>query len=161
MQTDRRARPVLDLADMMNRLPAAVVGSLAGAPAGAPRQNRRLPERILVAAHQACDLGDLDVAAQLLSILETVVGHGKAGPGRATAEPGRRRVMESLIAAHQRLWHLRHGDELAGSIASHRTGDGSLHPDFQDAAGFSERSTFRENTGFHETLDMTDFQPNA
>jgi hypothetical protein len=160
MQTDRRARPVLDLADMMNRLPAAVVGSLAGVTAGAPRQNRRLPERILVAAHQACDLGDLDVAAQLLSILETVVGQGRAGPGRP-AEPGRRRVMESLIAAHQRLWHLRHADELASSIASHRTGAGSLHPDFQDAAGFPERPTFQENPGFHESLDMTDFQPNA
>ena len=141
MQTDSRTRPVLDLADMMNGLPPAVAGSLTGLPGAAPRQNRRLPERILVAAHQACDLGDLDVAAQLLSILETVVGQAR-GP----ADPGRRRVMESLIAAHQRLWHLRHADELAA---------GASNP----AAGMIARPLPGRQAapGFHEPLDMTDF----
>ena len=158
MQTDSRIRPVLDLADMMSGLPAAVAGSLTGLPGMVPRQNRRLPERILVAAHQACDLGDLDVAAQLLSILETVVGHAK-GHARGAPDPGRRRVMESLIAAHQRLWHLRHADELAANIGRPAGGvPGSSFarklPDFSDGADFPEAP------GFHEAPDQTDFHPN-
>ena len=151
MQTDSRSRPALDLADMMNGLPPAIAGSLSGfAGAAAPRQNRRLPERILVAAHQACDLGDLDVAAQLLSILETVVGQAR-GP----ADPGRRRVMESLIAAHQRLWHLRHADELTASVADDAAGP--------LMAGMVARKLPPQHNaaGFHEPLDMTDFRPGA
>ena len=148
MQTDSRTRPVLDLAELMIGLPPSVAGSLSNAQPGAPRQNRRLPERILVAAHQACDLGDLDVAAQLLSILETVVSQAR-GP----ADPARRRLMESLIAAHQRLWHLRHADLAAGSAASVTAGMSARplpRPDAGAASG---------TLGFHEPLDMTDFRP--
>ena len=132
METETRTSLVPDLADLISGLPQAIAGGLAGLPGTAPRQNRRLPERILVAAHQACDLGDLDVAAQLLSILETVVGQTR-GP----VDPARRRTMESLIAAHQRLWHLRHVGESAGSQAA-----SSSH-------------------GFHEPLDMASFHPTA
>ncbi len=132
METETRTSLVPDLADLISGLPPAVAGGLAGLPGTAPRQNRRLPERILVAAHQACDLGDLDVAAQLLSILETVVGQTR-GP----VDPARRRTMESLIAAHQRLWHLRHVGEAAGAQAT-----ASPH-------------------GFHEPFDMASFQPTA
>ncbi len=130
METETRNSLAPDLADLISSLPPAVAGGLAGLPGAAPRQNRRLPERILVAAHQACDLGDLDVAAQLLSILETVVGQTR-GP----VDPARRRTMESLIAAHQRLWHLRHVGEAAGSM------------------------TTTSPHGFHEPFDMAGFQP--
>ncbi len=130
METETRTSLVPDLADLISGLPPAVAGGLTGLPGTAPRQNRRLPERILVAAHQACDLGDLDVAAQLLSILETVVGQTR-GP----VDPARRRTMESLIAAHQRLWHLRHVGEAPGSQAA------------------------ATSHGFHEPLDMASFQP--
>ena len=130
METETRISLVPDLADLMSGLPPAVAGGLAGLPGAAPRQNRRLPERILVAAHQACDLGDLDVAAQLLSILETVVGQTR-GP----VDPARRRTMESLIAAHQRLWHLRHVGEVTAPQAA------------------------AAPQGFHEPFDMTGFQP--
>ncbi len=71
------------------------------------RQVRRLPERLLVAAHQACDLGALDVAASLLSVTEVVLMQPQLGsPG------GHRRAVEGLVAAHERLWHLRRADHV-------------------------------------------------
>ncbi len=79
------------------------------------RQVRRLPERLLVAAHQACDLGALEVAANLLSITEVVLLQPQLG------SPGaHRRAVEGLVAAHERLWHLRRAghvdpDPFAGS----------------------------------------------
>ena len=72
------------------------------ATAALPRQHRRLPERILVAAHQACDLGDLDVAVRLLAVLETVLMQPPA-----SNLPSFKRTIEGLVAAHQRPWHLR------------------------------------------------------
>ena len=134
MQTDMRATDVLDLSDLMHGLPATVSRALGVQTGTAPRQSRRLPERILVAAHQACDLGDLDIAAQLLSILETVIGQ-RSG----SVDPGRRRVMESLIAAHQRLWHLRHGEATGEELATRAQSpiqSFGLH-ERQDAAGFN------------------------
>lgn len=129
MQTETRTGSVFDLAKMMDSLPPAVAGGLAGMSGAVPRQNRRLPERILIAAHQACDLGDLDVAAQLLSILETIVGQSR-GP----VDPVRRRVMESLIAAHQRMWHLRYAEG-------------------------TEAVPSRASPGFHEAVGLVDFKP--
>ena len=128
MQSESRAGLSVELADIMSGLQPALAGGAAGLSNGAPRQNRRLPERILVAAHQACDLGDLDVAAQLLSILETVIGQARGRP-RAPVDPGRRRIMESLIAAHQRLWHLRHAEaaEAAPPRASNTTSPYGFH----------------------------------
>lgn len=72
------------------------------APSLAPRQQRRLPERILVAAHQACDLGELQVAGSLLSVLEVVLMHPNAASPSA-----HRRTIEGMVAAYERLWHLR------------------------------------------------------
>ena len=70
--------------------------------ATAPRQTRRLPDKILVAFHSACDQGDFEVAESLLRVLETMLTRRPLPPGSA-----RRRNMESLVAAHERLWHLR------------------------------------------------------
>lgn len=75
------------------------------APPLAPRQQRRLPERILVAAHQACDLGELQVAGSLLSVLEVVLMHPNA-----TSPSAHRRTIEGMVAAYERLWHLRRAD---------------------------------------------------
>lgn len=66
-----------------------------------PRQSRRLSDKILVAFHQACDQQDLEVAEQLLRVVETLLHRPAAG------DPNRRRSLDSLVAAHERLWHLR------------------------------------------------------
>ena len=68
-----------------------------------PRHSRRLSDKILVAFHHACDVMDLEVADQLLQLLETMTTR------RPRPEDGnRRRSIEGLVAAHERLWHLRH-----------------------------------------------------
>ncbi len=74
-------------------------------PAGgsAPRQGRRLSDKILVAFHHACDAQDLVVAEQLLKTLESMLTR-RGVP----SEQNRRKALESLVAAHERLWHLRH-----------------------------------------------------
>ena len=77
-----------------------------GAPAHTPRYTRRLSDKILIPFHQACDQADYDVAEQLLRILETMMER------RQTAtDSNRRRAIESLVAAHERLWQLRHPDQ--------------------------------------------------
>jgi hypothetical protein len=68
-----------------------------------PRYARRLSDKILIAFHQACDQEEFEVAKQLLDVLEFMVMR----PAR-TPDGRERRVKESLIAAHERLWHIRH-----------------------------------------------------
>ena len=70
---------------------------------GAPRYTRRLSDKILIAFHHACDQSDFEVAEQLLHILEMMLTRRPFSP-----DGTRRRNMESLVAAHERLWHLRH-----------------------------------------------------
>jgi len=74
-----------------------------GAAGTVPRYTRRLSDKILIAFHHACDQGDFEVAEQLLHILEMMLTRRPMLPGG-----NRRRNMESLVAAHERLWHLRH-----------------------------------------------------
>jgi hypothetical protein len=71
--------------------------------AGAPRYSRRLSDKVLIAFHHACDQADFEVAEQLLHILERMLTRRPLTP-----DGTRRRNMESLVAAHERLWHLRH-----------------------------------------------------
>ncbi|MBN9511354.1 MAG: hypothetical protein J0I21_19885 [Alphaproteobacteria bacterium] len=81
---------------------SAEAGAATGA--GAPiRQGRRLSDKILAAFHHACDQSDLEVAEQLLRTLELLVMRRPLTP-----EANRRRSLEGLVAAHERLWHLRH-----------------------------------------------------
>jgi hypothetical protein len=70
---------------------------------GAPRYSRRLSDKVLIAFHHACDQADFEVAEQLLHILERMLTRRPLTP-----DGTRRRNMESLVAAHERLWHLRH-----------------------------------------------------
>jgi hypothetical protein len=72
-------------------------------PSGLPRYTRRLSDKILIAFHHACDQADFEVAEQLLHILEMMLTRRPLTP-----DGTRRRNMESLVAAHERLWHLRH-----------------------------------------------------
>jgi len=68
-----------------------------------PRYTRRLSDKILIAFHHACDQADFEVAESLLQVLEMMVTRRPLTP-----DGTRRRSMESLVAAHERLWHLRH-----------------------------------------------------
>lgn len=71
--------------------------------APAPRHTRRLSGKILIAFHHACDQGDFEVAEELLRILEMMLTRRPASP-----DANRRKNLESLVAAHERLWLLRH-----------------------------------------------------
>lgn len=75
----------------------------AGGEAGAPRHSRRLSDKVLLAFHQACDQGEYEIAEQLLHVLEKIVA--RPGP---TPDLNRRRGLDGLVAAHERLWLLRH-----------------------------------------------------
>jgi hypothetical protein len=70
---------------------------------GPPRYTRRLSDKILIAFHHACDQADFEVAEQLLHVLEMMLTRRPLTP-----DGTRRRNMESLVAAHERLWYLRH-----------------------------------------------------
>ncbi|HEY8611082.1 MAG TPA: hypothetical protein VIL69_07305 [Roseomonas sp.] len=74
-------------------------------PPAAPRHTRRLTDKILIAFHHACDQGDYEVAEEMLRILEMMITRRAASP-----DTNRRKNMESLVAAHERLWLLRHPD---------------------------------------------------
>jgi hypothetical protein len=67
------------------------------------RHSRRLSDKVLIAFHQACDQGDYEIAEQLLHVLETILKNRQVVP-----DQNRRRSMDSLVAAHERLWFLRH-----------------------------------------------------
>lgn len=86
------------------------VGGRESSSGGTPRYTRRLSDKILIAFHHACDQADFEVAEQLLHILEMMLTRRPLTP-----DGTRRRNMESLVAAHERLWHLRHphtGDDI-------------------------------------------------
>jgi hypothetical protein len=90
-----------------NRYPPArriILVSQAGA-GGAPRYERRLSDKILIAFDHACDQGELEVAELLLRVVEMLL---KLRP--TVPDGSRRRNEESLIAAHERLWSLQHPD---------------------------------------------------
>jgi hypothetical protein len=67
------------------------------------RYTRRLSDHVLIAFHHACDQGDIEAARRLLDVLEFMVRRPPRGPGG-----GERRARESLVAAHERLWHIQH-----------------------------------------------------
>ena len=73
---------------------------------GTPRYTRRLSDKILIAFHHACDQADFEVAEQLLRILEMMLTRRPVNP-----DGNRRRSLETLVAAHERLWYLRHPDK--------------------------------------------------
>jgi hypothetical protein len=95
----------------------------------APRYTRRLSDKILIAFHHACDQGDLEVGQQLLHVLEMMLARRPLTP-----DGNRRRNMEGLVAAHQRLWHLHHpsseegwqprADQEAAGVRNSRTRSG-------------------------------------
>ena len=77
--------------------------------ASATRYTRRLSDKILIAFHHACDQEDFEVAERLLGILEQMLTRRTV-----PVDANRRKSIESLVAAHERLWHLRHPDRIFG-----------------------------------------------
>ena len=73
------------------------------APNGLPRHTRRLSDKVLIAFPHACDTSDVESATHLLNILEAILTRRPV-----QADHHRRRDIEGLVAAHERLWHLRH-----------------------------------------------------
>jgi hypothetical protein len=70
---------------------------------GPHSRKRRLSDKILVVFHLACDQQDLEVAFDLLRVLEFIAGRRPIFPtGRE------RRAQDILVAAHERLWEVRH-----------------------------------------------------
>jgi hypothetical protein len=68
-----------------------------------PRYARRLSDKILIAFHHACDEGNFDVAGNLLNVLDFLMRR------KPKAQTGvERRAVESLVAAHERLWLILH-----------------------------------------------------
>ena len=66
------------------------------------RNQRSLPEKILVAFHHACDSRDVEAAERLLkSANASLSGATKINPSRL------RRARDGIVAAHERLWVLR------------------------------------------------------
>jgi hypothetical protein len=68
-----------------------------------------LSDKILIAFHHACDQADYEIAEQLLHILENMLTRRTVPP-----DANRRKSIESLVAAHERLWHLRHPAKVFG-----------------------------------------------
>jgi len=85
-----------------------MTGEVAAPMSPTPRHTRRLSDKILIAFHQACDQDDLEVAEQLLRILELMLARRSTAPDQQ-----RRRSMEGLVAAYERLWHLKHKELVA------------------------------------------------
>lgn len=75
------------------------------------RQRRRLSDMVLIAFHHACDQSDIEVASELLHLLHFMtMRHPNLPTGRE------RRVQESLVAAHERLWYIQHADRSTVTI---------------------------------------------
>jgi hypothetical protein len=72
-----------------------------------PRRPRRLSGTIFVAFHSACDQGELEVAGSLVQVLEHVIKRPMAAGMRQ-----RYGEIEALVASYERLWYLRHRNEL-------------------------------------------------
>ena len=66
--------------------------------------DRRLTDKLLACIHAACDLEYDDIASDLLAILENIIKKSLSRPGE------RRKLVTSTVAAHERLWTLRHKD---------------------------------------------------
>ena len=76
---------------------------------GPNRRHRRLSDHILIAFHSACDQGDFEAADRLLGILEQMVLRPSL-----TGHTERRTDFRPLVAAHERLWTIRHPETRDG-----------------------------------------------
>jgi hypothetical protein len=66
------------------------------------RTPRSLSEEVLRAFHHACDVGDFECAQTLLTAAETSLR-----PQVALSRSKRNRLLDGLVAGHERLWFLK------------------------------------------------------
>jgi hypothetical protein len=87
-----------------NACASTALGPRMPPPSPTIRYTKRLADKILVAFHQACDQGSHTVAWDLLHVLEFMAMRKSFIPADD------RRIRQSLVAAHERLWQLRHSE---------------------------------------------------
>lgn len=63
---------------------------------------RRLTDKLLICINIACDLGDIDNAKELLTVLENLIGKPKYDIKE------RRKIAISTVEVSERIWMLRH-----------------------------------------------------
>jgi hypothetical protein len=68
----------------------------------AAHRPRPVSDEIIAAFHHACDLKDYEVAKRLLDTVEGMLASHPEGPS-----PAKRRLLESLVAGHERLWSIK------------------------------------------------------
>lgn len=83
--------------------PRDLLSNLSSSKAVDPAYARRLSDKIMAAFHCACDDNKPSIAADLLDVLEFIISRPPFLPAG-----WERRTKESLVAAHERLWSLRH-----------------------------------------------------
>lgn len=82
----------------------ALAGLNIGKPAAAPvAHNQRVMDKVAQALHHACDIVDIEIAERLVQIMDRMV-HERL----LKADGTRRRAVETLVAAHEHLWQIRH-----------------------------------------------------
>lgn len=69
----------------------------------ASRYQRRLADTVRVAFEQACNQGNVAVAEQLVTVLDTLLSQRPQAIDLTES-----RQLETSVDAHQRLWHLIH-----------------------------------------------------
>ncbi len=70
----------------------------------------RLADKLVSIVHSACDNNDLEVARDLLKVLNKLMRKN------ALSDRDRRRVGVSIVTAHERLWSLRHGKTVGEAV---------------------------------------------
>jgi hypothetical protein len=84
---------------------------------GGSRHARRLSDKLLIEFYQACEDNTPKVALRLLDELESMI-RDQSRPNSVE----RRKLVDKLIAAHERLWHILHPAELlTGELAELRS----------------------------------------
>jgi len=73
-----------------------------------PSYAQRLTDKIMAAFQHACDESNTEIAAHLLDVLEYILSRPPYLPAG-----WERRAKENLVAAHERLWALRHPQHAA------------------------------------------------
>ena len=108
-----------DVFDVTDADDDILVGQPKGRAAVTPvAHNQRVMDKVAQAFNHACDLVDTEVAERLAQIMDRMVAERSL-----KADGTRRRAVETLVAAHERLWELRHADSRFETIAEEQASE--------------------------------------